>query len=79
VQHFPCELAVSPDSRHVYVTTYESSSGSVSVIDTASNTVTATFKAGHHPVGVAFAPDGRRAYIANVNSSSVSVINARSE
>jgi YVTN family beta-propeller protein len=51
------------------------SSGSVSVIDTATNQVTATIGVGTEPVGVAVSPDGTRAYITNSASASVSVIN----
>jgi YVTN family beta-propeller protein len=47
---------------------------SVSVIDTASNMVTATVAVGAHPIGVAVAPDGKHAYVANANSNTVSVI-----
>src|SRR3989475_11434648 len=38
----------------------------VSVIDTASNTVTATVPVGTFPNGVAVTPDGARVYVANV-------------
>jgi YVTN family beta-propeller protein len=38
----------------------------VSVIDTATDTVTATIAVGTSPLGVAISPDGTRAYIANV-------------
>ena len=49
-------------------------SESVSVIDTASNTVVATVGVGACAGGVAITPDGTRAYVANVCSDSVSVI-----
>ena len=49
-------------------------SKSVSVIDTATNTVTATIAVGSRPYGVAVSPDGTTAYIANQDSYSVSVI-----
>jgi YVTN family beta-propeller protein len=56
-----------------YVTNYFS--GSVSVIDTVTNTVIfPTIAVGRSPTGVAVAPNGRRAYVANTNSDSVSVI-----
>lgn len=47
---------------------------SVSVVDTASNTVLATVPVGYFPVGVAVTPDGARIYVANEGSSDVSVI-----
>jgi DNA-binding beta-propeller fold protein YncE len=46
----------------------------VSVIDTGSNTVTATVPIGNKPLGVAVTPDGRHAYITDTDSRSVSVI-----
>ncbi len=55
-----------------YVTNY--SSGTVSVIDTASNTVTATLAVGSGPERVAFTPDGSKAYVTNSLSNTVSVI-----
>ncbi|HEX3494293.1 MAG TPA: hypothetical protein VHT48_02795, partial [Methylocella sp.] len=50
----------------------------VSVIDTATNTMVATVPVGSQPVGVAVTPDGNRAYVTNqgdqFNPSTVSVI-----
>ena len=47
----------------------------VSVIDTATNTVTATIPVGSEPFGVGVSPDGSRVYVANGRpSNSVSVI-----
>ncbi|MBZ5504515.1 MAG: hypothetical protein LAO78_03410 [Acidobacteriia bacterium] len=46
----------------------------VSVIDTASNTVTATIPVGNTPVGVVFSPNGSRAYVTNNADGTVSVI-----
>ncbi|WP_332881704.1 hypothetical protein [Methanosarcina horonobensis] len=45
---------LSADGNKVYVT--NSGSNTVSVIDTATNTVTATVNLGHHPTGVAIGP-----------------------
>src|ERR1700719_4066893 len=39
--------------------------GTVSVIDTANNTVVATVTVGMGPTGVAITPDGLHAYVAN--------------
>ncbi|MDP9849276.1 beta-propeller fold lactonase family protein [Streptosporangium lutulentum] len=57
-----------------YITNYDSDS--VSVIDTATNTVTATIAVGGHPAGAAVSLDGTRVYVANANvgSGSVSVV-----
>ncbi len=55
-----------------YVT--DISSNTVSVIDTATNTVVATIPVGVNPFGVAITPDGTRAYVTDVSSNTVSVI-----
>jgi YVTN family beta-propeller protein len=49
-------------------------SGTVSVIDTATNTVVATVPVRNNPTGVAVTPDGAHAYVANLLSNNVSVI-----
>lgn len=51
-----------------------SSSNTVSVIDTATNAVTATIPVGNNPGGVVFSPDGARAYVTNGADGTVSVI-----
>ena len=38
----------------------------VSVIDTATNTVTATVPVGSYPIGVAVTPDGTKVYVAKL-------------
>jgi YVTN family beta-propeller protein len=48
--------------------------GSVSVIDSASNTVTATITVPSQPTGIALTPDGVFAYVTNASSNVVSVI-----
>jgi YVTN family beta-propeller protein len=55
-----------------YVANY--GSGTVSVIDTATNQVTATISVGIGPDGVAITPDGSQAYVVNNYDSTVSVI-----
>jgi YVTN family beta-propeller protein len=57
----------------VYVANW-AAPGTVSLIDTTTDTVTATVPVGRSPTGVAISPDGTRAYVAS--SSSVSVIDA---
>jgi YVTN family beta-propeller protein len=49
-------------------------SNTVSVIDTASNAVTATVAVGNEPFGVAVNPAGTRAYVTNISGNNVSVI-----
>lgn len=51
-----------------------SSAGTVSVIDTATNGVVATVPVGQVPEFLAITPDGARAYVANLRSNTVSVI-----
>ena len=53
-------MAVSPDGQHAYVV--NGGSSTVSVIDTASNTVTATISV-PGASRVAVTPDGRYAYV----------------
>jgi YVTN family beta-propeller protein len=48
----------------------------VSVVDTATNTVSATIPVGNGPVGVAVKPDGSEVYVADVVVNTVSVIDA---
>ena len=66
-------MAVTPDGSKVYVTNGDANS--VSVIATATNTVTATIPVGTDPFGVAVTPDGSKVYVANSYlGNSVSVI-----
>jgi YVTN family beta-propeller protein len=67
----------SSGDRMAYVTNAESSS--VSVIDTTTNTVTATVRVGSDPISAAVSPDGSTVYVANEGSNSVSVINAATD
>src|SRR4029079_3355089 len=57
-----------------YVT--NSGNNTVSVIDTATNTVVATIPVGTSPDGIAVTPNGAFAYVANLSSNNVSVISA---
>ncbi len=68
----PAGVAVNPDGRHVYVANYDSNT--VSVIDRATNGVTATIPVGQKPQSVAVSPDGTRAYVVNKLGGTVSVI-----
>ena len=54
-------------------------SGTVSVIDTASNSVLKTIDVGLHPTGMALSPRGDRLYVTNANSDTVSVINTATD
>jgi YVTN family beta-propeller protein len=60
----------------VQTNAYISNSGdnTVSIIDTAINTVTATVQVGTNPSGVALAPNGETVYIGNIGDNTVSII-----
>ncbi len=62
----------SPTGSFAYIT--NPGNNTVSVIDTATNNVTATVNVGNHPWGVAVSSDGKKVYVTNVFSDSVSVI-----
>jgi YVTN family beta-propeller protein len=79
----PYGVAITPDGRHAYVTNTATPGSTVSVIDTTSNTVTATIDLGQEPYGVAITPDGRHAYVTNhaapaAHGSTISVIDTTS-
>jgi YVTN family beta-propeller protein len=76
VGQLPEGVAITPDGAHAYVTNFEDNT--VSVITTASNTVTATIPVRTGPIGVAITPDGTHAYATNFDGSTVSVIDAAS-
>jgi YVTN family beta-propeller protein len=57
----PGRLAVSPDGSRVYVTA--DNLRQLSVIDTATNLVTATINLGGSPGDIAVSPDGTRGYV----------------
>jgi YVTN family beta-propeller protein len=69
----PGGVAVTKDGKHAYIT--NPATNTVSVIDTATNTVEAAkIPVGTSPRGVGVAPDWKHAYVANVISNNVSVI-----
>src|SRR5262249_51856504 len=68
----PRRVTFSPDGTRAYVTNLNGNT--VSVVNTATNTVVATIPVGTQPIGVAFSPDGTRAYVSNLVSDTVSVI-----
>jgi YVTN family beta-propeller protein len=75
--NYPEGLAVSPDGGTVYVTNYEG--GTVSVVNTSTETVTATIRVGSYPQGVTVSPDGTTVYVANHGDGTVSVISAATD
>jgi YVTN family beta-propeller protein len=71
----PIGLAVTPDGSKVYVANNTTNLDSVSVIDTATDTVVGSpIPVGTRPGQVAVTPDGRKAYVTNNHSDNVSVI-----
>jgi YVTN family beta-propeller protein len=48
--------------------------GTISVVDTATNALIKTIDVGLHPTGLALSPSGDRLYVTNANSDTVSVI-----
>lgn len=72
----PCPTSsltnVPPQIANAYIT--NAGSNTVSVLNTSSNSVTATIPVGPNPVSVAVSPSGSRAYVTNAGSNSVSVI-----
>jgi YVTN family beta-propeller protein len=79
VGFLPFGVAVTPDGSKVYVTNYGGVGGTVSVIETASNTVIGSpIPVGGFPYGVAVTPDGSEVYVVNANDNTVSVIETAS-
>jgi YVTN family beta-propeller protein len=70
-------VAVAPNGEYAYVANY--GSGTVSVINTATNTAPVTITVGTDPKAVAVTPDGAYVYVtlgsSSLGSGSVSVIN----
>jgi YVTN family beta-propeller protein len=75
----PLGVAVTPDGSNIYIANNNSPTfsrpGTVSVIDTATNTVIGSaIPVGISPDGVAVTPDGSKVYVSN-GGSNISVIN----
>lgn len=68
----PAALAISPDGAFVYTINYvdgNPGTGTMSVIDTSSNTVIATIPGFSGPFAIAITPNGRYAYVSNFGSN----------
>jgi len=61
-----------PAGPYAYIT--NSGNNTTYVIDTATNTVTATINVGNTPFSVAITPDGTKVYVTNVADNTTSVI-----
>lgn len=68
----PLNMAISPNSKELYVTC--EASHTVIVVDIRSRKKIAEIPVGHHPTDVTFSPDGETAYVSNRLDDSVSVI-----
>ena len=79
---FPWGVGITPDGRFAYVVnsglarpeTENCTAGTVSVIDTATNSVIATTPVDRSPEGIAISRDGASAYVASTCDNTVSVI-----
>jgi YVTN family beta-propeller protein len=66
---------VHPDGKRVFVTS--GGEGTVQVIDTATNTITAKIPVGRRPWNMALTPDGNKLYVACGRSNAVAVVDTR--
>jgi YVTN family beta-propeller protein len=67
----PRDITYAPDGQHAY--TANEDGGSVSVIDTATNAVTATIPI-DSPTSVGVLPNGRQAYVASQNTGKITIL-----
>ena len=72
----PRGVQITPDGKRAYVTNF--GDGSVSVIDTITNSITNTLAAGGRPEIMAVSPDGQRVYVGDYWSGTMSVISSAS-
>jgi YVTN family beta-propeller protein len=68
---------ITPNGASAYVA--DAGANSVTVINTATNTVVATVGVGAIPTDVSISPDGAHAYVTNAGSNSVSVIDTNTD
>ncbi len=68
----PIDVAVNPSSSLVYVTNIES--GTVSVIDGITNTVSSTIKVGSIPYAIAVNPETNMTYVTDLGDGSISML-----
>ena len=75
----PSGILFSPDGSRMYVENRDiapNTNSSLSVFNTADNTITATVPLGAYPSGLAITPNGSLIYVENEFSNNVTVINA---
>ncbi|GAA4542931.1 Hsp70 family protein [Pseudonocardia xishanensis] len=68
----PGRVAITHDGAHAYTT--NNGSNDVSVVDTATNSVTATVPVGEGPVLVAVSPDDAHVYVTSIAAAQLAVI-----
>jgi YVTN family beta-propeller protein len=73
----PMGLVLSPDAKHLYVSTGRGKK--VFVVDTTTNQATGSFEVGLRPWGIAVSPDGKTLITANGPSNDVSVIDVATQ
>jgi YVTN family beta-propeller protein len=66
----PTLLAVAPDGKHLYA----ASNGSLTVIDTATNTLVTTLAINPNSTGITVTPDGSRVYVTSLFSINLTVL-----
>jgi YVTN family beta-propeller protein len=72
VGDLPRGLQLSPDGKRVYISNF--GDGTVSVVDTITNSVTTTVDVSGYPEAVAVSPDGERIYVGDYWSDAVALI-----
>ena len=68
----PQKVAITPDGSRVLVT--NKGSGTVTMINTQTNTIVATVNVGKAPLDVAVSLDGTLAFVSNKDDGTISVI-----
>jgi len=72
----PVAIAFMPDAGSAYVANHRA--GTVTVIETSTNTVRRTISGFRSPTGIVVTPDGRQVLVANAGDDTVSVIDVAS-
>lgn len=70
----PEGIGITPDGKQVWVGDNET--GTISIIETVSNTVSSSFQVGKMPIRIQFTPDGKKALISDPPTDEVVVIDA---
>jgi len=73
----PTGIAFAPDGTTAYVSS--AGANTVSVIDTASDTIVAVLPGFHSPTGIAISPDGAKVFVANRSDDTVIVLDVATQ